>query len=356
MTRYAALLIIASLQLVFVGLTLALLFATRRRRRLGREHSDAAKLLLSEPLRRLLLLEDRGESLAGALAQLGPDVAARELVSIGGTRLPAEQRLGLATLVRRAPWVEQVLAQAGSRRWWKRLDAARFLGMVCVEDDGPLIARLLLDQHPAVTSAATAALAGCASPALVTVVVHGLPSRTPSVRLQQCIALRQHADVATAVVVRSLAMPASPASLRAWIQLVEVLGTPAAVAAVVPFASHADVEVRTSAARALRYCFSREGAQAVTQLLQDEDWRVRAAAARAVGALNVRAAIPILVDAMHDEAWWVRFRAGLALADLSDEGKSALSDVQSSQDPFASDMATLVCGLSDGSRLELTSA
>lgn len=186
--------------------------------------------------------------------------------------------------------------------------------------------------------------------------VHGLPSRTPSVRLQQCIALRQHADVATAVVVRSLAMPASPASLRAWIQLVEVLGTPAAVAAVVPFASHADVEVRTSAARALRYCFSREGAQAVTQLLQDEDWRVRAAAARAVGALNVRAAIPILVDAMHDEAWWVRFRAGLALADLSDEGKSALSDVQSSQDPFASDMATLVCGLSDGSRLELTSA
>jgi HEAT repeat protein len=356
MTRYAALLVIVSLQLVFVGLTLALLFATRRRRQIGRERGDAARLLLSESLTSLMLGEDRGESLARALARLRPEVAARELLSIGGTRLPSEQRRGMARLVRGAPWVQQVLAQAGSRRWWKRLEAARLLVMVCVEEDGPLIARLLRDPHAAVTSAATAALAGCADPALVTVVANGLPSRTPSVRLQQCIALRRHADIATAVVVRWLAMPAAPVALRAWIQLAEVLGTPAALAAVVPFTSHADVEVRTSAARALRYCFSTEGAEAVTRLLRDKDWRVRAAAARAVGALNVRAAIPTLVDAMRDDAWWVRFRAGLALADLSEEGRSALSEVRSSEDPFARDMAALVSGLSDGSRLELTSA
>jgi HEAT repeat protein len=355
-TRYAALLVIASLQLVFVGLTLALLLATRRRRQLGRERGDSAKVLVAESLTAFMLREDRGESLADALARLSPEVAARELLSIGGTRLSAEQRRDLASLVRGAPWVEQVLAQAGSRRWWKRLEAARLLAVVCVEDDGPLIARLLLDPHPAVTSAATAALAGCASPALVAVVVNGLPLCTPTVRLQQCIALRRHADIATAVVVRWLAMAVAPAALRAWIQLVEVLGTPAALAAVVPFASHPDVDVRTSAARALRHCFSREGAEAVTRMLLDEDWRVRAAAARAVGALSVRAAIPTLMDAMHDEAWWVRFRAGLALAELADEGRSALTDVRSSQDPFARDMAELVSGLSDGSRLELTSA
>lgn len=356
MTRYVAVLVIASLQLVFVGLTLALLFATRRRRRLGRERGDSAKLLLSESLTRLMLTEDRGESLAGALERLRPEVAARELLSIGGTRLSVEQRRDLATLVRGAPWVEQIVAQAGSRKWWKRLEAARLLVMVCVEGDGPLVARLIVDPHPAVATAATAAIAGCASPALVTVVVNALPSRTPSVRLQQCIALRRHADMATAVVVRWLARPAPPSKLRAWIQLVEVLATPAALAAVIPFASHPDVEVRTSTARALRYCFSPEGAETVTRLLEDEDWRVRAAAARAVGALNVRTAIPMLVDAMHDEAWWVRFRAGLALADLSVEGRSALTEVRSSPDPFARDMAALVSGLSDGSRLELTSA
>lgn len=356
MTRYAAVLVIAALQLVFVCLTLALLLATRRRRQLGRQRGYSARLLLSESLTRLMLREDGGESLAGALARLRPEVAARELLSIGGTRLSAEQRRDLAALIRDAPWVEQILAQAGSRRWWKRLEAARLLVMVCAEEDGPIVARLLLDSHPAVTSVASAALASCASPSLVAVVVNGLPSRAPSVRLQQCIALRRHADTATAVVVRWLAMPAAPAALRAWIQLAEVLTTPAALTAVVPLASHPNVEVRMSAARALRYCFSPQGAEAVTRLLGDEDWRVRAAAARAVGALNVRAAIPMLGEAMHDEAWWVRFRAGLALADLSDEGRSALRDVRSSQDPFARDMAALVSGLSDGSRLELTSA
>jgi len=355
-TRYAALLVIASLQLVFVGLTLALLLATRSQRRRRRERADSARRLSSESLGKLMLGEDRGESLAAALAQLSPDVAARELLSIGGTRLTAEQRLDLAMLIRGAPWVEQAVAQASSRRWWKRLEAARLLAVVCLESDGPLIARLLLDSHPAVTSAATAAIAGCASPALVTVVVNGLPSRTPSVRLQQCTALREHSTIATAVVARWLTMEAPTAALRAWIQLAEVLATPAALAAVVPLASHPDVDVRTSAARALRYCFSPEGVEAVTQLLRDGDWRVRAAAARAGGALNVRAAIPALVNAMNDESWWVRFRAGLALADLSDEGRSALADLRSSQDPFVRDMATLVSGLSDGSRLELTSA
>lgn len=356
MTRTAAILLVALLQAVFVVLTLALLFATRRRRQLGRERGDSARQLLSDPLTRLMLGEDRGESLALALGRLHPAVATRELLAIGGTRLSAEQRRDLASLVREAPWVRQVLAQADSRRWWKRLEAARLLVVVCVEGDGPLVARLLRDPHPAVTSAATAAVASCASPALITLVVNGLPSCSQSMRLQQCIALRRHADVATAAVVRWLAVAASPAALRAWIQLAEVLATPAALAAVVPFASHPDVDVRTSAARALRYCFSREGAEAVTRLLRDGDWRVRAAAARAVGALNVRAAIPDLVDAMNDEAWWVRFRAGLALADLSEEGRSALIDLRSSQDPFVRDMAALVSGLSDGSRLELTSA
>lgn len=356
MTRVAALLAVVSLQVVFVAMTLGLLFATRNRRQRGRERGDSAKELLAEPLRRLMLGEDKGESLARRLELLRPEVAARELLAIGGARLSADQRRDLATLVREAPWVEQIIAQAGSRRWWKRLEAARLLVVVCKESDGPLVAHLLLDSHPAVTSAATAALGNCASPALVTIVVTGLPSRAPAVRLQQCIALRRHAASATAVVVRWLTMPAPPASLRAWIQLAGVLGTPAALAAVVPFASHADVDVRTSAARALRFCFSAEGVEAVVRLLRDEDWRVRAAAARAVGALNVRDAIPTLIDAMHDEAWWVRFRAGLALADLSQEGQSALASVRASPDPFARDMATLVSGLSDGSRLELTSA
>ena len=356
MTRYAVLVVIASLQLVFVALTLSLLLATRRRRQFVRERGAAARQRLAEPLRRLVLLEDHGEALAAALTGLHHDVAAREVLFLGGKYLAGEQRRHLAERLRGAPWVERILAQAFSRRWWKRLEAARLLAVVCRDGDGPVIARLLADPHPAVASAATAAVAGCATPELVAVAVDTLPSRTPSVRLQQCMALRRHAKIATDVVVRCLTSPASAPQLRAWIQLTEVLATPRALAAVIPLASHPDVKVRTSTARALRHCFSRAGADAVTRMLSDEDWRVRAAAARAVGALNARSAIPLLTDAMHDESWWVRFRAGLALADLSPEGASALRSVRGSPDPFARDMATLVSGLSDGSRLELTSA
>ena len=75
-----------------------------------------------------------------------------------------------------------------------------------------------------------------------------------------------------------------------------------------------------------------------------------------MGALNVRGAIPMLSESMHDESWWVRFRAGLALADLSVAGRAALEEAQGSPDPFARDMATLIRALSDGSRLDLTSA
>lgn len=355
MTRFAALLIIALLQLTFIVLTLFLLFVTRLRGSRWRARGDDAERLLAGPLRRIMLGDDDGEELAAALSRLRPDVAVREVMAIGGARLSPEQRRNLASLVRHADWVERTLSQATSGKWWKRMEAARLYSIVCDEGDDKPVARLVTDKHAAVASAATMAIGGCASPFLVGVVVRGLAARSSSIRLQQCNALRQHADLATATVVDLLARPASAPELRAWVQLVEVLATPDALAAVVPLASHPDVEIRTSTARALRSYFSPDAAEAVTRLLRDEDWRVRAAAARAVGALNVRNAIPLLSDCLNDEAWWVRFRAGLALADLSQEGRDALGRIRNSPDPFARDMAVLIGGLSDGSRLELTS-
>lgn len=356
MTRFAVLAIIALAQVAFIALTLGLLLVTRFRGSRSRERAEDADFFLAGPLQRLMLGEDRGESLAAALGGLRPETARRELMAIGGTRLSPEQRRDFAPLVRHAPWVEQTLAQATSKKWWKRMAAARLLVTVCDGRDERLVTRLVTDPHAAVASSATAAIAGCGSESLVEAVVERLPARPPSVRLQQCNSLRSHAAQASAAVVARLSQPAAPFELRAWIQLAEILATPEALAAVIPFASHADVDVRTATARALRYCFSPEGADAVTGLVRDADWRVRAAAARAVGALNVRDAIPLLVDCMHDESWWVRFRAGLALADLADEGQFALAAAQDSPDPFTRDMATLIRGLSDGSRLDLTSA
>lgn len=356
MTRFAALIVIVGLQAIFVILTITLLFVTRMRRTRSAARSSEADVTLAEPLHRVMLGDDSGESLAAALMELEPAVAVRELLAIGGTRLSADQRRTVATQVRHSPWVRDAIAAGYSRKWWKRLEAARLLAMVCDEDDRELVARLVTDDHAAVASAATAAISGCVSAEFVWAIVDGLPMRPAAVRLQQCNALRSHAGIATEAAVARLSAPATAVQLRAWIHLAEVLATPAALAAVVQHASHPDVEIRTGAARALRRCFSPASSAAVTSMLLDVDWRVRAAAARAVGALNANEAIPLLRDAMHDEAWWVRFRAGLALADLSNPGRAALDEVRNSPDPFARDMATLVGGLSDGSRLELTSS
>ncbi len=356
MTLFAALLVIVGLQAVFVILTIALLFVTRLRTSRSLARGSDADAILAVPLQRIMLGDDDGEALAAAFLQLRPEVAAREMLVIGGARLSPEQRASLAEKVRRSPWVRLALADGASRYWWKRLKAARLLVMVCDRGDEELVARLVTDKHAAVASAATGAIAGCASERFVRAIVAYLPMRPPAVRLQQARALRSHAEIATDEVVPRLAGDASPAELRAWIQLAEVLATPPALEAVIRHTSHWSVEIRASAARALRNCFSPAGAAAVTRMLRDEDWRVRAAAARAAGALNANESIPLLTDAMKDDAWWVRFRAGLALADLSDPGRSALEEVRASSDPFARDMATLVSALSDGSRLELTSA
>lgn len=356
MSRFLLLAIVALFQVAFIVLTLILLFVTRMRGSVGRARDTDASIAIAPGLRSIMLGDDRGEMLADALSKLRPHDAAAEMMAIGGSRLSGEQLRNLAKLVRRSAWVEHTLRQGSSRKWWKRMEAARLIAVVCDEGDDEILAPLVTDPHPAVASAATTAIGACAGARLIEAVVTGLPSRFPSVRLRQCNALRNHSELATRIVVDLFSRPASAQQLRAWVQLVEILATPQALAAVVPLASHPDVEVRTSTARALRSYFSPDATEAVARLLGDEDWRVRAAAARAVGALKVVNAIPLLTDAMRDESWWVRFRAALALAELSQEGRSALDAARNSPDPYARDMATMVCGLSAGSCLELTSA
>ncbi len=357
MTRLIILSALAIIQGIFVVGTLFLLLVTRYRGRRGRAQDERAATLLSGPLAGLMLGEDNGQRLADALCLLDAHVAARHLAGIGGSRLSVEQLRNLAALVRPAPWVEQILARGKSSRWWERMEAARLLSMVGGKGDEQLLTCLVTDPNPAVASAATAAIAAGADAALVAAMVKDLPNRPQAVRLQQSIALRLHSTLATEIVVPLLRLPgASSTALRAWMQLAETLNTPEALFAVIPLASHPNAEVRTSAARALRSCFFPEAVEAVIRLLVDEDWRVREAAARAVGSLNAVRAVPQLAEALRDPSWWVRFRSALALADLDEKGVAALESARGSDDEYARDIATLVCGLSMGSRLELTSA
>ena len=349
-----ALVVVGLLQAAFIVAMLVLLVAAHRHARRDDVVEAAAVERLREPLRALMLGDDRGESLAAILRQLHPEVATRQLLTIAVSHLAPGQLRDLTERLRHEPWIARTLAEGTSTRWWKRMEAARVLAVVNSPADLPLLARLVCDPHPAVASAATAAIASQADASLIEAIIHGMSAQPSAVRLQQMRALRGHAEVATPMVVAQLAEGAPVDQLRALVQLAETLGTPGALAAVIPLASHADADIRATVARALRSCFIPAAVDAARRLLQDPDWHVRAAAARALAGLNVVDAIPDLQAALHDESWWVRFRAALALGSLGDAGEAALRASARSDDAFTRDMAVAVLALSEPARLELS--
>ncbi len=348
------LLVIAAFQVaLIIGIVWLLLVTDGRMREQDQTGSDAMEVL-REPLWAFQVLGDDGDAIAAALARLPPSVAARQMQRLGGSMLAPEQLRKLALRVRNDEWVEKTLAGGKSRRWWKRMEAARLLTMVCGANDRWLLARLVMDRHPAVATAATAGIAAHADRALVEELVRTLPRRSPTLRLQQMRGLKSHAKIATPTHVAALAGPLSAKDLQVMVQFGEILATPAAFSAIVRLASHPTADVRASVARALRAAFVPGAADAARKLLGDPDWRVRAAAARAIEGLRVTAAVPELSEALRDAEWWVRFRSAMALSGLGEPGRAALEKAAGADDPYASEMAISVSGLSEANRLDLT--
>jgi HEAT repeats len=346
-------LVIAAFQMaLIIGMVWFLLLTDGRMREQNQAELDALEGL-REPLRAFLVLGDAGEAIAVALAGLPPSVAARQMGRLGGSMLAQEQLRKLALRVRNDAWVEKTLAGGRSRRWWKRMEAARLLTMVYGANDRWLLAKLVMDRHPAVAAAATAGIAAHADRALVEMLVRNLPRRSPTLRLQQMRGLKSHAEIATPRQVAALAGTLSAKDLQVMVQFGEILATPAALSAIVRLASHPTAAVRASVARALRAAFVPGAVDAARNLLSDPDWRVRAAAARALEGLRVTAAVPALSEALRDEQWWVRFRAAVALAGLGEPGRTALVEAVGADDPYASEMAISVGGLSEANRLDL---
>lgn len=270
--------------------------------------------------------------------------------------IPPEYRDDLVTLLRDSRWTKTISRQARSRYWWRRLAAARLLAFTANRTDRPTVRQLLDDAHPAVRTAATRCLPRLDDPELVALVLDRLPALTPLVRASLTVTLRELLPYTVPAVLARLAQPASSAELETWINVVEVIGAPEAFAPLAGLATHASADVRLAVARALKRQFHVDASDVLERLLRDVDWRVRAQAARSLGALGAHEKTPQLATALADTAWWVRFRASLALAQMGEPGRRVLRASRHASDRMARDMSSLVCGLSDGSIIELTEA
>lgn len=354
MTLLHVLVVIAVAQVLFVLLLAVFVFLRRERLVRRARRVWRGRAILNQPLARWLVGEGSVKQLADQLKVLPNPSALAFAAEILDTRVPVEQHGGFGNAMRDVPAMRWALKGAQSWRWWRRLDAARALGIVGRRDDAPVLRPLLDDPHAAVRLAATQALAAVDDERLVRVAVARYPHEALAVRLFITNTLRAVWKQSESPLRDELARRDAPArDLAAWLGLAESLNLPSLRVGITALASHDDPEVRVAVARALRRFPHAESVETLRTLLEDPQDFVRAGAAQALGALRAADAQAQLERRLTDEAWWVRFRCALALALLGEPGRAALRRARQSPDAYARDMAVMTSGLSDGAVLEL---
>ncbi len=314
---------------------------------------DAGVRALEPVLHAWLVQGTHARTVVRLLRRQPPHVAFRSLARLSTPYLTSERQHMLAPLLRREPWVRELLKHGRSSLWWRRFDAARLLSIVGGDADGPLVATMLQDRNRAVRLVAIDAAARLGGQ-LVELELDRLPDRQDAVQAYQLAALARHPRVVTQALLPRLTAGAEPHALVAYVDAAAALASPEALAKVCQLTTHPIAEVRVHVARALRRHADPDTIPALLGLLADADWRVRAQAARALGALRVHSAVPLLAAGVRDRAWWVRYRSALALAQIGGLGRDMLLDVARGDDALARDMSILVAGLSPAAVVEMS--
>lgn len=284
------------------------------------------------------------EEVAAALVAL-PAAVAVERLAAWSSRVPLDRWPALAQSLDRAPWGARLRRAAGSPRWWKRLQSARYLAAAGVPADTATLVRLIRDRHPAVHLAAVSALNHMSAPELAEAVIDQLPHLPIHVGSYFASALQRARPVAVPLLDRRLSNLDDPALPRIA-EYAARLHEPSLRPRFTALARHPNREVRAQAARALGGLPHAESQAALLTLLTDEAWVVRAQAARGLGLLAAPIALPGLRKALRDPEWWVRLRAALALTRFAGAGRDALVQEERGPDAGARNVTELVLGLS----------
>jgi HEAT repeat protein len=354
--RFSVILFIAFLQGSFFLLLVLLLIVNSARRALRTRRAATAANRVHDPVQHWLMGTGYAADVANALRRLPERDALDQLTVHVAPRATPEHLAQLARALREDRWVRRILAQASSRLWWRRLDAARLLAVVGSVRDRGLLRRLLTDEHAAVQAAASLCLTRISDYALVEHALDTLHARPPIVRVFQLRILRETWKHTVPALLERLQPLAPVAKLQVWIALAESLADSRCLAAVIGLRNHPVAEIRISCARALRRYMHPDAEATLQEMMHDSDWRVCAQAARGLGAVGANNAVADLSNALSHRSWWVRFRSALALAQLGEAGRRALRVARERKDRYAADMAAMVSGLSDGAVVELAEA
>lgn len=343
-------LVAALIQGAFVAGLLALILVNRWYRRMRRARVLPRREAVEQAFRRWAAGDGPTAAVARALSVLPAPIAVERLAA-WSSRVPLDRWPDLAQTLERAPWGARLRRAARSRRWWRRLEAARFLASAGVPTDTPALARLIADPHPAVHLAAVSALNHMSSRELAEAAIDQLPHLPVHVGAFYAATLRRARAVAIPLLDQRLTRMDDPALPRIA-EYAARLQEPSLRPRFTALARHPNREVRAQAARALGALPHADSQAALLALLTDEAWVVRAQAARGLGMLAAPAALPGLRKALRDPEWWVRLRAALALTRFGGSGRDALILEERGPDPGARNVTELVLGLSPESLAE----
>jgi HEAT repeat protein len=347
------LVVIAVVQAAFLVLLVTFLTVRRAYDRRQRAAFLAARAGLDAPLRAWLVAGAHCEPVVRALRTLPRGTAVGYTSLLARQVIPAEQRAELAVALRGEPWIALAVAQASSRLWWKRLEAARALSLVAHGSDREAVRRLLADPHPAVQVAAATALPHVADPALVAELLDRLPTLPKVVRNYLPSVLRTMRAAGGPALAERIRTGIGRSALAAWIELADAIDDAEAVGAALDRADHPAPAVRRSIAKALRRRPGPRTVEVLARLVRDPDATVRAAAARTTGEVGGSDGIRALEPLLGDAAWPVRLRAAIALAQGGEVGRTILRRAREGTDRFAREMSAMVSGLSEGALVEL---
>jgi len=332
---------ILSLSAVFFGLTTLIVFGKvwreevqRHRRKRRRElepkllayaHGDAASLL---------------PALGGELRR-GDRAVMEQILLDHAQRVRGSEYAKLSRALDELGYVDALIRQLKSRRWWRRAEAAEKLGLGGAKRACEHLIPAMSDEMAEVRMRAAKALGTLGGTSSIRELVHALnePNRWSTIRL---------ADILTGMgrsVVDELTSYFDSLTLAGKLAALDILGRIRPLHTV-PWLEQrlddAEPDVRARACHALGCIGDPRTAPLLVRALDDEAWPVRAMAAKALGKIARAEAIDPLCSAMRDAEWWVRSNAAHALRAMGPRGAEALEDVLDSEDRFASHQAVLM--------------
>lgn len=245
---------------------------------------------------------------------------------------------------------DDLIVDLESGNYRRRLTATRLLGMFADPANVPALLRRLRDK-PTIQFAAVNSIAGFPDDRVLDFVFRAFEA-DPKPNIHHFTDIVSKHGLACEPYIRdALGKPLPPEKIGILIEMTGLIPARALYADMIGFAAHPEKEVRIKVARALGRLLIPDSFEVLAALAEDPEWEVEAQAVRSLGRLNNPDALEVLAQGLHSLSWHVRNNSKDALLDMGAAGVAKLREVsQTTQDPFAADMAEMGLEEAEGLR------